>query len=52
MLLKFFPEADDLIFWGGVVPYPIFLVPNLLVGVSVKLCYTPNFTALGHVELP
>ena len=32
------------------VPYPIFFGPNLLV--RVKLGYTPNFIALGHVEVP
>ena len=48
VLFTFFPGADDF-FWGG-VPYPIFFGPNLLV--RVKLCYTPNFTARGHVELP
>ena len=50
MLLKSFPGADDFDFFGGGVPYPIFLGPNILV--RDKLGYTRNFVALGYVELP
>ena len=46
--VEIFPGAD--VFLGGGGPYPIFLGLNLLVG--VKLVYTPNFAALGHVEVP
>ena len=42
MLLKFFPGADD--------DFDFFVGINLLV--RVKLGYTPNFAALGHVEVP
>ena len=37
-------------FGGGMVPYPIFCCTNLLF--RVKLGYTPNFTALDHLEVP
>ena len=48
---EIFSGWGDLIFFlGGGVPYPIFFGPNLLV--RVKLGYTLNFTALGHLEVP
>ena len=51
MLSQIFPRADDDDFLGGRgVPYPIFFAPNLLV--RLKLGYTLNFAALGHVEVP
>ena len=48
MLLKFCPGTDIFLFFLGGGP-PIFFGPNLLV--KVKLDYTPNFAALGHVEV-
>ena len=53
MLLIFFPGADDFFLGGGVRGWsltPFFGGPNLLV--RVKLGYTPNFAALGYVEVP
>ena len=37
-------------FFGGGALTPFFFCTNLLV--RVKLGYTPNFTALGHLEVP
>ena len=42
--------GGGIFFFGGGSLTPFFFGPNLLV--RVKLGYTPNFAALGHVEVP
>ena len=48
--LKFFKPGLNFFYFLGGGPLTHFFCTNLLV--RVKLGYTPNFAALGHVEVP